>query len=169
MALVPSNYWRDWWDDFERPHRLLDRYFGVDLHREDIIQTVSSPSYRDYFRPWRRLLDQTKSDLGVIESNSDKFRIEVDVHYFSPSEILVKTVGNSVIIQAEHEDKRDRNNYTSRKFMRRYDLPKGVDVTRVMSTLSTDGILTVTAPKIPIPPPGERIIPVNRSYFPALK
>ncbi|XP_008545400.1 protein lethal(2)essential for life [Microplitis demolitor] len=169
MALVPSNYWRDWWEDVERPHRWLDQHFDLTIRRDSLVKPLTTPYFRDYFRPWRNLLDEVSTDLGKIESDSDKFRITVDVQQFSPHEIIVKTVGNSIIVKAEHEEKRDSREFISKKFMRRYDLPKGHDITRVMSSLSTDGVLTITAPKFSAPIRGERIVPINRTYFPSIK
>ncbi|KAK0090212.1 hypothetical protein PV325_002282 [Microctonus aethiopoides] len=169
MALVPSNYWRDWWEDFDRPHRLLDDHFSRVVARDDLLRTVTVPIWRDYFRPWRNLLDGVKSDIGKIESDCDKYRIILDVQPFAPHEIIVKTIGNSIIVKANHEERKNSCGYTSREFMRRYDLPKGHDITRVMSSLSSDGVLTITAPKLALPPPGERIIPINRTRFPAIK
>jgi crystallin alpha B len=71
----------------------------------------------------------------------------LDVQQFAPDEIKVKLAGNSVIVEAEHEEKQDEHGYISRRFARRYVLPSSHDLMGVTSTLSSDGILTITAPK----------------------
>lgn len=167
MALVPKNYWRDWWEDFDRPQRFLDEHFEMAIQRTDLLKNLSLPKYRTYFRPWRNLLDGTSSEIK-LENDSERFKVILDVGAFSPHEILVKTIDNSIIVEAKHEEKPDSHGFVSRKFLRRYDLPRGLDISRVMSNLSTDGILTITAPKHR-PPPGTRVVPVERTYFPALK
>ena len=74
-------------------------------------------------------------------------QVVLDVQQFSPSEITVKTSDNTVIVEAKHEEKQDEHGYVSRHFIRRYVLPKDIEVKDVMSTLSSDGVLTVVAPK----------------------
>lgn len=169
MALVPS-LWRDWWEDFERPHRLLDRHFGLALKRPDLVDGLALPwRFDDYFRPWRSLLEPTPIPAKVEIDPDDKFRLVLDVQQFSPNEILVRTVGNSIIIEARHEERKDPDGFVKREFMRRYDLPKGHDITRVMSNLSSDGVLTITAPKFSYLAPSERIVPIDRTRYPAIK
>ena len=74
-------------------------------------------------------------------------QVILDVQQFSPEEIKVKIVGNSIIVEAEHEEKQDEHGFISRRFVRRYVLPSSHDLMNVTSTLSSDGILTITAPK----------------------
>lgn len=59
----------------------------------------------------------------------------------------MKTVGNnSIVVEANHEEKEDEHGYVSRKFTRRYTLPKEFQIKDVVSTLSSDGILSIKAP-----------------------
>ena len=170
MSLVPISRWRDWWEDFERPHRLLDDHFRLALKRDELLSPLTLPrSIRPYFRPWRSLIDHEITTPVTIENDSDKFRVVLDVQQFAPNEILVKTIDNSIIVEARHDERRDDDGFIMKKFMRRYDLPPGHDVNRVMSNLSTDGILTITAPKTAPPLPGVRIVPVERTRFRAIK
>lgn len=74
-------------------------------------------------------------------------QVILDVQQFSPDEITVKTVDNYVIVEAKHEERQDEHGYISRHFIRRYVLPPSHDLVNVTSTLSSDGVLTVTAPK----------------------
>lgn len=74
-------------------------------------------------------------------------QVILDVQQFSPDEITVKTVDNYVTVEAKHEERQDEHGYISRHFVRRYVLPPSHDLVNVTSTLSSDGVLTVTAPK----------------------
>jgi len=74
-------------------------------------------------------------------------QVILDVQQFSPDEITVKTIDNQVIIEAKHEEKQDEHGYISRQFVRRYVLPSSHDLANVTSTLSSDGVLTITAPR----------------------
>lgn len=78
---------------------------------------------------------------------SDTPQVILDVQQFSPEEITVKTVGNNVIVEAKHEERQDEHGFVSRQFIRRYVLPPSHDVINITSSLSSDGVLTITAPK----------------------
>lgn len=71
----------------------------------------------------------------------------MDVQQFAPSEITVKTVNNQVIVEGKHEEKQDEHGYISRHFVRKYLLPPDTEPQDVSSSLSSDGVLTITAPK----------------------
>lgn len=74
-------------------------------------------------------------------------QVILDVQQFAPSEIVVKTVNNNVIVEGKHEEKQDEHGYISRHFVRKYLLPSDADALDVQSSLSSDGVLTITAPK----------------------
>jgi len=60
---------------------------------------------------------------------------------------MVKKIEKNIIVEAKHEEKKDEHGFISRQFVRRYVLPVSHDPLEVVSTLSSDGVLTVTAPK----------------------
>ncbi|XP_043280366.1 protein lethal(2)essential for life-like [Venturia canescens] len=178
MALVPiySSLWRDWWEDFERPHRFLDTHFRRVLKYDDFWNPLCSPVFDWYFRPWDRVIERRVTVSKTTTTTAppplpdlDEFRVVVDVQKFAPYEILVKTVGSSIIIEAKHEEHKCCGGVTTTEFMRRYELPCTHDINRVMCNLSTDGVLTITAPKFGTPRPRERIVPIDRTVFPAIK
>ncbi|KAF5283946.1 hypothetical protein FQA39_LY17187 [Lamprigera yunnana] len=168
MSMVPLMF-RDWWDDIEisRPHRLLDQNFGSTLNRDELIHSFSSfPRYslsNRYFRPWRNEI--TKQNSGsTISADKDKFQVILDVQQFSPNEIVVKTSSNSIIVEGKHEEKQDEHGFISRHFVRRYVLPQDHDIESVLSSLSSDGVLTVTAPKKSTKDhTSERIVPITQT------
>nr|QGZ00462.1 heat shock protein 21.8 [Glyphodes pyloalis] len=166
MSIVPMMF-RDWWDDWERPSRLLDQHFGMGLRRDDLLSSLSAvPSsslFRNsYFRPWRTNLARQESS-STINLTKDKFEVILDVQQFTPEEITVKAVNNSVTVEGKHEEKQDEHGFISRQFTRRYVLPAGYELSDLVSTLSSDGVLTITAPKRPPPQAGERIVPITKT------
>lgn len=93
-----------------------------------------------------------------------QLKVNVDVQQFAPHEITVRTTGDDTIeVEAKHEEKKDQHGYVSRQFLRRYVLPKGHDVHRAVSRLSSDGVLTVTAPKVGQRVGESRTIPIQHS------
>ncbi|CAK1546816.1 unnamed protein product [Leptosia nina] len=145
-------------------HRLFDQEFGMALTPDDLITSMMSPwMFRDYFRPWR-FLDALARDVGsTIVSEKDKFHINLDVQHFSPDEINVKTADGYVVVEAKHEEKKDEHGSISRQFVRKYSLPEGVESEDIVSQLSSDGILTITAPRREIDSKGERVIPITQT------
>jgi HSP20 family molecular chaperone IbpA len=63
-------------------------------------------------------------------------------------------------VHAEHEEKSDNGDVRRRFYVRRYRLPKAVDVDRIRSSLSKDGVLSIEAPT-PGLAPTERLVPVQ--------
>ncbi|XP_060536257.1 protein lethal(2)essential for life isoform X2 [Cylas formicarius] len=173
MSVVPLRY-RDWWDDedwFYRPSRLLDQHFGSGLRRDDLLSSFRecsarpSLSSRHYLRPWNTSNVLQRQDSGsTIQQDKEKFQVILDVQQFAPNEITVKTSGNSIIVEGKHEEKQDEHGFISRHFVRRYLLPGDHDIEEVISSLSSDGILTVTAPKKSDKPKNtDRVVPIQQT------
>ncbi|KAF9798240.1 hypothetical protein SFRURICE_000023 [Spodoptera frugiperda] len=144
----------------EMPLQLADQHFALALTPEDIL-TVVAPQYsNDYYRPWKEL-SSLMSNFGTkIKSDRAKFQINLDVQHFAPEEISVKTADGFVVIEAQHGEKRDEHGWVSRQFRRRYPLPEGCCLDFVESRLSSDGVLTVTAPLERPVGSNERIVPI---------
>lgn len=94
------------------------------------------------------------TDFDELEKQSqigkDGFQVNLDVQHFQPNEISVKAENNAIIVHAKHAEKRDEQGYIAREFTRRYELPKGYKLDDVISTLSSDGLLTLKCPN-PLP------------------
>lgn len=89
--------------------------------------------------------DELYKRKGYI--GKDGLQVRLDVKHFHASEITVKTIDNFIVVDAQHEEKEDEHGYVFRHFERRYPLPIGFKSENVISSISSDGILTVTAPK----------------------
>lgn len=74
-------------------------------------------------------------------------QVILDVQQFAPSEIVVKTQDNIVVVEGKHEEKQDEHGFISRHFVRKYVLPSDIEPLDIMSSLSSDGVLTISAPK----------------------
>lgn len=177
MSVVPRFY------DFERPFRMLERdffrrpddFFNFNqMVRDNFFAPEffrpwdnASRRWENYFRPMEDLRAAMNrmalNDVGQnITMDNEKFQVNVDVQHFSPEEINVRVVDGQVTIEGKHEEKMDEHGYVSRQFIRKYTLPRECLPDTVESKLSSDGVLTVTAPKIlPLPSTGEKIVPIS--------
>uniref|UniRef100_A0A914VNP1 SHSP domain-containing protein n=1 Tax=Plectus sambesii TaxID=2011161 RepID=A0A914VNP1_9BILA len=135
--------------------RLMDNFLN------DALMDVQ----RYYERPYWTANHQNQSALaGAVDSvqdEKDKFAVSIDVQHFAPNEIKVSTSGRQLVIEGKHEEKSDEHGQIQRHFIRKYALPKEVNVENVVSHLSKEGVLTVSAPKNAIEGPAVRTIPIQ--------
>ncbi|XP_006625143.1 protein lethal(2)essential for life-like [Apis dorsata] len=176
MSLVPLLF-SDWWETLDRPHRLLDQNFGLGLYPDQLLSPsrlelclqprrgnvyISRPNWAELFR----------SDRGssTVQADKDKFQVVLDVQQFEPHEIDVKVVDKFVVVTAKHEEKRDEHGWISRQFVRKYLIPEQCDLEQVSSKLSSDGVLTITAPrKDQGNVENERVIKIEQTGKPAIQ
>ncbi|XP_017884166.1 protein lethal(2)essential for life-like [Ceratina calcarata] len=174
MSLVPLLF-SDWWEDLERPHRLLDQNFGLGLYPEQLlspnrVELYMQPRRKSYYRPWAELLRGNEAGTSTVQADKDKFQVVLDVQQFEPSEIDVKVVDRYVVVTAKHEEKRDEHGWVSRQFVRKYLIPEQCDIEQVTSKLSTDGVLSISAPRKDQPKvENERQIKIEHTGKPAIQ
>lgn len=155
MSLVPVQY-RTWWDDWDLPlyTRVLEKSITQEvLGTDDFWRAppLAPLRWSSLYRPWRYF---SLRDVGAkVDTDPNRFQIELDVHQFLPHEVTVRRTDKYVTIEGKHEEKRDEQGYVARQFSRRYLVPIGYDANLIVSSLSSDGILTVTAPRIGLPAP----------------
>nr|AHE77371.1 small heat shock protein [Lissorhoptrus oryzophilus] len=129
---------------------------------DDLFYSSRCPARRSWDDPWfstEDIVSPLKSALSTLaqidKDNSitldkDQFQANIDVQQFKPGEITVKlTDDNTVTVEGKHEEKQDEHGFISRHFVRRYVLPEDCDVKKVQSKLSSDGVLSISAPKKP--------------------
>ncbi|XP_066153993.1 protein lethal(2)essential for life-like [Euwallacea fornicatus] len=134
MALLPLLF-----DDLARPSP-HDNWISLFRQPEELLH------------PLRSVLNQIAAldKDNSIQVDKDKFQANVDIQQFKPEEITVRLEGdNTVIVEGKHEEKQDEHGFISRHFVRRYVLPDDVDAQKVQSRLSSDGVLSISAPKKP--------------------
>ncbi|XP_024876015.1 protein lethal(2)essential for life-like [Temnothorax curvispinosus] len=158
MDLVPFIAGTDWEDLmcqsllnqlFDLDGRQLQRVPVVPVPTESVRQKLIGPQRRDEVDELR---DMLKLAIRRCENpsppvNKDDFQVVLDVQQFKPEEISVKIVDDHLVVEAKHEDRKDRHGWVSRQFVRRYPLPQDIDVDNMTSKLSSDGLLTLVAPK----------------------
>merc|ERR1711963_1319276 len=96
-------------------------------------------------------LDLFKSkDNEVIRVKDDDTKMEVslDTSQYRPDELKVSIDKGVVTVEGKHEEKaEDGSKMVSRMFSRKYTLPPAAKSEEVVSNLSSDGVLVITAAK----------------------
>ncbi|CAH1112606.1 unnamed protein product [Psylliodes chrysocephalus] len=170
MSLLPYLLRDSLLDDayFRRPSRIMDQHFGLVLDPEDLMQPIDMPKVllrcpAGYIRNWKSAASD--QDTGsTVNYGKDQFVANLDVQQFKPEEITVKLTGeNTVTIEGKHEEKEDEHGQVFRHFVRRYTLPKNYDTSQIQSKLSSDGVLSITAPRIEVNQVECKNIPITQT------
>ncbi|VVC25047.1 Alpha crystallin/Heat shock protein,HSP20-like chaperone,Alpha crystallin/Hsp20 domain [Cinara cedri] len=162
-------------EDLSRP-TVYDQHFGLGLLDDVLVPAEYNPHFgrdpfgiRGYQRPMR-LVAAPKSGLSRIRNDKDGFKVNLDVQQFKPDEVTVKVVDDYVVVDGKHEERSDEHGFISRQFTRRYKIPDTVDPKLITSSLSSDGVLSVGAPKKVINEKKEEIsIPIVQTNEPSIK
>ncbi|XDV19941.1 hypothetical protein PO909_025336 [Leuciscus waleckii] len=163
MDITIQHPWsrRSFWPSF-LSSRVFDQHFGEPISETDVIPSLYYP--RPFFQRWPSWVE---SGLSEMKMEKDRFVLNLDVKHFSPEELSVKINGDFIEIHAKHEDRQDDHGFVSREFTRKYRVPAGVDPASVTSSLSSEGVLIVTAPR-KHSDGLERTIPITRDDKPTL-
>lgn len=81
----------------------------------------------------------------------------------------MQVVDDYICIEGKHEERSDEHGFVSRHFTRRYKIPANVDKQALTSSLSSDGVLELYAPKLAIEGAKEKAIPIVQTNQPAVK
>merc|ERR1719510_2372626 len=103
-----------------------------------------------------------KDEQISLKEDEKQFQISLDTSNFRPDEIKVTVDPQNILtVEADHEEKaEDGSKHVSRRFMRKYTLPRGCQAETVVSNLSSDGVLMITAPKLSIE--GPKNVPIQQ-------
>ncbi|KAK5870772.1 hypothetical protein PBY51_003692 [Eleginops maclovinus] len=146
---------RKWWQS----SRLFNKDLGLppflepgDPRRMDVDQlqrSLAACSWPGYILPplFVPYISASMHHSGQqISEEQFEWRVNLEVTHFFPSEIVVSVSDGFLEVRGKHEERPDEHGFIARCFTRKYRLPDDIDATKMVSTLSADGILTVVAP-----------------------
>jgi len=103
-------------------------------------------SLRSWFFP--KFMEEKHSDIIKLEENDDKLELKLDASKYKPEELKVSVDHGMILVEGKHEEKaEDGHIMVSRQFSRKYSLPAGARAEDVVSNLSEEGVLVITAHK----------------------
>ena len=150
-------------DDMRRDSNSFGSALNSTRHGGGIFDNGLSTFSRE--RSTSNLNDQENGASRVVYED-DMYKILVNVDKYQPEELMIKTVDNTVVVEAKHEEKTsDGRSYSTQSFNQSFTLPRGVNPESVTSALSKSGILTISAPlpKALKSNDRERMIPIKHT------
>ncbi|XP_063586553.1 uncharacterized protein LOC134764018 [Penaeus indicus] len=149
-SFFQDSFFSDVHDDFDATvRRVLGRWRDADLSVRD--RWDDSCQYSDILKRYRQLrsLNLREEDQAVtVTTDSSGHKIVVDVHDFLDGEVKVKVVGEKEVVLEGRVERREGGGSSAHSFRRRFSLPHFTDMSAITSVMSSDGILTITAPKL---------------------
>jgi len=157
------------WNKFDEQLKLVEAKTPLPLPENIKAPGWVFPQRRGHFMRLPSIFnEETSKDMFKLRDeqqisvkNDDiNFQISLDTSSYRPDEIKIDVGANNVLtVEAKHEEKsEDGNKHVSRYFARKYTLPQGCKAENVMSNLSSDGVLMITAPKLAIE--NKRSVPI---------
>merc|ERR1712200_135537 len=107
------------------------------------------PSLKNEFKDMN-LFQSKDSEVIRVKEDDNKMEVSLDTSQYRPDELSVSESGGVVSVEGKHEEKaEDGRKMVSRQFARKYTLPNGAKPEDVVSNLSSDGVLVITAKRSP--------------------
>lgn len=151
MSHVPTRL-RDLMSDaMATPQRLshmLVKALGASVLPEDHPLDLGHRYRTDYSLPLQQKGKDDQDLHQLVKESKDGFLANLDVSHFIPEEITVKHEDGWITVEGKHDERPDDHGTVSRHFVRKYRLSEGHDADKVLSTISTDGVLTIRAPRL---------------------
>jgi len=166
MFSEPRNTWKRFDQDFrnqtstsmqESSQQTFSREERKESTQENSSMTRHNTNSRHengWFTPQRWMMPSLNSrlpkSLDSLKTAEDenKMEVRIDTSHYRPDELKVSVEKGVVTVEGKHEEKaEDGSNMVSRTFSKKYTLPADARDEDVVSKLSSDGVLVVTAPK----------------------
>ena len=77
-----------------------------------------------------------------------KMELRINASDYKPEELKVSVQSGRLLVEGKHEEKKeDGSVYVQKSFSKSFTLPKEAEADKIVSNLSSEGVLVVTAPK----------------------
>merc|ERR1712079_762885 len=156
---------RDMWKRFDEDFRnmaCMQNNIMLESPKDASIQESKTRYENGWMFPRRWMLpglnpDMTKgldifktkdNDEIRVKEDDGKMEVSLDTSQYRPDELKVSVDKGVVTVEGKHEEKaEDGSKMVSRMFSKKYTLPSDAKAEDVVSNLSSDGVLVITAPK----------------------
>nr|XP_045606876.1 titin-like isoform X3 [Procambarus clarkii] len=115
---------------------------------EQFNETSSQTDDITTYRKLRQRDLREENQAATVNEDQTSQKMIVDVQDFvNGGEVTVKTVNGREVVVEGHIEKQEGNRKSSKRFCKRFILSEDIEVESVTSVVSTDGVLTITAPR----------------------
>ncbi|KAK3873930.1 hypothetical protein Pcinc_021087 [Petrolisthes cinctipes] len=137
-----DSFFKDTWQDFQ------------DAVKDVVSRWGNLTSTTDHLTSYRSLRAQDlREETQAVKSSEDEhnYKIVLDVQGFTTDgTINVKAVNEREVVVEGQVEREEGGTKYRKQFHRRFVLPRDIYLESVSSVMSSDGVLTITAPKKPI-------------------
>ncbi|XP_037776908.1 uncharacterized protein LOC119573874 [Penaeus monodon] len=134
-----DSVFQDTRNDFHKAIKEVLRNWGEESSIFDDLTSYRNLRSRD-------LREENQAVTSLEDESYHKFVI--DVHDFmNGGEISVKAVNERELVVEGHLEKKEDGSRSSKRFLRRFVVPGDIQLDAVTSVMSSDGVLTISAPK----------------------
>merc|ERR1712107_548368 len=82
------------------------------------------------------------------EEDNTRMEVRIDASEYKPEELKVSVQSGRLLVEGRYEEKKeDGSGYIQRSFSRSYTLPNEAEADKMVSNLSSEGVLVITTPK----------------------
>ncbi|XP_037777743.1 protein lethal(2)essential for life-like [Penaeus monodon] len=133
-----------------------DSFFeDIQKHFETAIDQIldtwgEAKSVNDLMSSFTRVRErnlQQENQVMAFSEDDQNHKVVLDVHDFKGGDIKVRVEDNQVMVEGRVE-KEEGDSKSMKSFCRRFSFPGKVNMEAMTSAMSSDGVLTITAPKI---------------------
>lgn len=139
----------------------MDPFAALDHH---LTHTLA----QQYMWPWNQLfrvaaaLDMDNMEEPQQTSDDKMLKIKLHVKSFKPEELSVKVKGRNIIVEGKQNASNDHLHFLTSHFVQRFVLPPGSEPEEVTAVFNSHkSVLLVLVPRHEVPPPVERIVPIE--------
>merc|ERR1712004_181206 len=106
---------------------------------------VPSRNLDNQFKEFKNLFNKEEAK---VEEDNNRMEVRIGASEYKPEELKVSVQSGRLLVEGRHEEKKeDGSGYIHRSFSRSYTLPKEAEADKMVSNLSSEGILVITTPK----------------------
>ena len=98
--------------------------------------------------PFKEFKSMFNEEQTKVDEDDVKMELRINASDYKPEELKVSVQSGRLLVEGKHEEKKeDGSAYVQKSFSRSFTLPKEAEADKIVSNLSSEGVLVVTAPK----------------------
>ena len=98
--------------------------------------------------PFKEFKSMFNEEQTKVDEDDVKMELRINASDYKPEELKVSVQSGRLLVEGKHEEKKeDGSAYVQKSFSRSFTLPKEAEADKIVSNLSSEGVLVITAPK----------------------